>query len=160
MLMSAFERIGHLPRDVSASSTPSCRSRPRRCPRVSPSTYGMVYQSVAAAPCDRSAIENRQYVGMLEAGGKPDLAKETLGHERSGDFGVQDLERHKPVVPEVMRQIYRGHSPPPELAIEPVVIGECRLQEILIGQVTSSDRGCLHDTAWPWNRHPCGVVSL
>ena len=96
---------------------------------------------------------------MLQAGGKADLAEETLGTESRRKLGAQHLERHRPVVTEVVRQVHRGHPTPPELAVEPVVIGESRLQEILMGQGTDSDRGCLHNTTRPWNRHPSRGVS-
>ena len=39
---------------------------------------------------------------MLEPRGEADLALEPVGPERGGQLGVEHLERHRPVVPEVL----------------------------------------------------------
>ena len=37
---------------------------------------------------------------------------------------MQHLERHLPVVPEVVREVDHGHAATPELAIQPEVVRE------------------------------------
>ncbi len=55
---------------------------------------------------------------MLETGGDPDFSKEALRTERLHQFGMQDLERDRPLVPKVVGQVDRGHAAAPELALE------------------------------------------
>ena len=62
---------------------------------------------------------------MLQPRGEPDLLQEPLGAERLGELRVENLERHEPVVPEVVRQVDRGHPPAAELALDGVAIPEC-----------------------------------
>ena len=59
---------------------------------------------------------------MLQPGGELDLALEPLGAERGGQLGVEHLERDRPVVPEVLGEVDRGHAAAAELALEPVAI--------------------------------------
>ncbi|MGH8570392.1 MAG: hypothetical protein ACREXU_20910 [Gammaproteobacteria bacterium] len=59
---------------------------------------------------------------MLQAGGKADLALESVGAERRGKLGMEHLERHRPVVPQVASEIDGGHAPAPELALECVAV--------------------------------------
>ena len=65
---------------------------------------------------------------MLQARGEPDLALEALGTERGGQLGVEHLERHRPVVPEVPGEEDRGHAPAAELALEGVPVPQAFLQ--------------------------------
>ena len=46
---------------------------------------------------------------MAQVGRHLDLAEETLGPERVGQLRMQDLERHRAVVPLVARQVHGGH---------------------------------------------------
>jgi hypothetical protein len=59
-------------------------------------------------------------VGVLEPGGELDLALEAVVAEADGELGMEHLERHRPVVPQVLRKIDRGHTAAPELALERV----------------------------------------
>ena len=61
---------------------------------------------------------------MLQAGGDPDLLEESLGSERGGELGAEDLERDGPVVPEVVREVDHGHAAAPELTLDAVPIGQ------------------------------------
>jgi hypothetical protein len=55
---------------------------------------------------------------MLEAGGRPDFAQEApLGAKRLGQFGVEHLQGHKPVVLKIAGEIHRSHAAAPELAL-------------------------------------------
>ena len=73
---------------------------------------------------DRTGVEERQDVGMLQLGGGPDLGEEALGAELGGEIGMQQLDRHLAVVLEVVREIDRGHAARAELALDAVAVGE------------------------------------
>ena len=70
------------------------------------------------------AIEDRQDVGVLEAGGDLDLLHKALGAERMGQLLVQDLEGDSAIVPEIARQVDSSHAAPAELALEQVAVAE------------------------------------
>jgi hypothetical protein len=38
---------------------------------------------------------------------------------------VENLERHRAIVPEIARQIHGGHATAPELALEEVAVAQC-----------------------------------
>ena len=61
---------------------------------------------------------------MLEPGGGLDLALEALRAERRAELGVEHLERDGPLVPDVAREVHRGHAAAPELALEQVAVGQ------------------------------------
>jgi hypothetical protein len=67
---------------------------------------------------------------MLQAGGDPDLLKESLRSERGGELGAQDLERDGPIVPEIVGEVDRGHAAASELALDAVAIGQGGHEEI------------------------------
>ena len=59
---------------------------------------------------------------MLQPGGDPDLALESLGPERGRDVRIEHLEGDEPVVLEVARQVDGGHSATPEHALQRVPV--------------------------------------
>ena len=73
-------------------------------------------------PAVSPGVVDREDVGVLEPGGELDLALEALGAERGGQLGMEDLERDRPVVLQVVGEIDRGHAPAPELALERVAV--------------------------------------
>ena len=75
-----------------------------------------------------TGIEHRQDVRVLQAGGGPDLALEALRTERGSQLGMQHLQRDRAVVPEIVGEIHRGHATPPQLALEPVPVGQAALE--------------------------------
>ena len=84
---------------------------------------------------------------MLEPGGEPDLAQEPLGAERGGELGVQHLERDRPVVPEVLREVDRGHAAAAELALERVAVAAAPASELRATEVGAS-RACPPPACW------------
>ena len=85
-------------------------------------------------------VVDGQDVGMLEPGGEPDLALEPVIAE-AGETGVQDLQRHRPVVAEVERQIDGSHAAPAELALDAVAVLERGSQcGRKVGQELSGER--------------------
>jgi hypothetical protein len=77
-----------------------------------------------SCPADSPESWTKKDVGVLEPGGKVDLALEALGAKCRGQVGMQHLERDRPVVLQVMGEIDRGHATAPELALEPVALLE------------------------------------
>ena len=67
---------------------------------------------------------------MLQASGDPDLLEESLGAERGGELGAQDLERDGPIVPEVVGEIDGGHAAASELALDAIAIGQGGREEV------------------------------
>jgi hypothetical protein len=63
-------------------------------------------------------------VGVLEPGGRADLAEEALGPEGGRELGVENLECHWPVVPEVVGKVHGRHAAPAELALDPVAVSQ------------------------------------
>ena len=57
---------------------------------------------------------------MGEPRGDPDLAAEALGAEQRAQLGSEHLDRHLAVMPEVVREVDRGHAAPAELALDGV----------------------------------------
>ena len=73
-------------------------------------------------------IVDRQDVRVLQPRGKLDLAQETLAAERHRDLGAQRLQRDKPLVLDVARQIDQRHPSAAQLLIDDVAIGERGVQ--------------------------------
>ena len=65
---------------------------------------------------------------MLQVGGDFDFAQEPLDAEDGAEFGLQDLERHAPVVLEIVREVHRRHSARAELALDRIAARQCRLE--------------------------------
>ena len=63
------------------------------------------------------AVEERQDVRMLEVRGRRDLGKEPLGADDRRQLGPEHLDRHAPVVPDVLRQVDGGHAALAELPL-------------------------------------------
>lgn len=76
---------------------------------------------------------------MLEVGRDLDLLHKALGAERMGQLLVQHFEGDWPIVPEIARQVDRGHAAPAELAFDQVAV----TKRIAQGRVTDSHGNCL-----------------
>ncbi len=61
---------------------------------------------------------------VVQLGGDLDLAQESLGAERLGDITPQHLDGYLPPVPDVLRQVHRGHPAGPEFTLDGVAVGE------------------------------------
>jgi hypothetical protein len=53
---------------------------------------------------------------MLQLRGNADFAEEAFRTQAGGELGMEHLQGYGPVVPEVLRQIHRGHPTPAQLA--------------------------------------------
>ena len=115
-----------------ASSTGRWRSRSRRARSDSPGTYAMAYQGTGSPsrPRKHAGVEHGNDVGMLEPGGEPDLANESVHADRARQLGMQHLDGHRPVVTPVARQPHRGHAAPAQLALHRVPVGQRRVQVV------------------------------
>ena len=61
---------------------------------------------------------------MIEPRGELDLAKEAVRARGASQIGMQDLERDRPVVSQVLREVNRRHAAAAELALDGVAVGE------------------------------------
>jgi hypothetical protein len=61
---------------------------------------------------------------VLQSGRRLDLGQEPLGAEHRRQVGLEDLDRHLAVVPEVFGQVHRGHAALAQLPLEAVAVGE------------------------------------
>ncbi len=59
-----------------------------------------------------------------------DFAQETIGADRRGHLGAEYLDRDFPLELQILGEIDRGHTTPPELALEGVTVGEGGLQAL------------------------------
>ena len=65
---------------------------------------------------------------MLQAGGEPNLALEALRAERSGQPGIEHLERNRSLVPKILGQPHGGRASPSQLALEQVAAAQSLLE--------------------------------
>ena len=99
----------------------------------------MVYQS---SPAASTGVEDRENVRVVEPGGEVDLAEKPLGTQGGSQFGVEHLERDRSVVPEIAREVDRGHAAAAELALEHVAVGQGGLEPLKgLGQRDLSEWG-------------------
>ena len=63
-------------------------------------------------------------MGVLEVGGELDLGQEALRADHCRELGAKHLERHPPIVPEVLGQVHRRHPARADLAVETVAVGK------------------------------------
>ena len=63
-------------------------------------------------------------MGVIQLGGKSDLAEEAFRAERMGELRMENLERHRSVVLQVLGEVDRGHPTAAELALDRVAVGE------------------------------------
>jgi len=70
-----------------------------------------------------AGVEDGEDVRMLQPRDQLDLAPEALGSESPRQLGVKNLECHRTIVPQVMGEIDRGHTPTSQLALDMVAIG-------------------------------------
>ena len=67
---------------------------------------------------------------MVEAGGDLDLAQEPVGADVRSQLRVQDLDRYRTAVLEILGQIDRGHAAPPDFPLKAVSAGQRALQAL------------------------------
>ena len=65
---------------------------------------------------------------MLQLGREADLALEPLGADGSRKFRQHHLDRHLAFVPDVCREVDRGHAATTEFTFHRVATAECLLQ--------------------------------
>ena len=66
---------------------------------------------------------------MLESCGEADLSLEPVGSEAGCEFRMENLERDRPVVLEIVREEHRGHPAAPKLTPERVVACQAAFEE-------------------------------
>jgi len=69
-----------------------------------------------------AAVEDRDDVGVLEPGGELDLAEESIRTEGSRELWAKQLERDRPIVPQVLGEPDGTHAAAAELTLEEVAV--------------------------------------
>jgi hypothetical protein len=72
---------------------------------------------------DRSRLEERENVRMLELRLDLDLAEETIGGHRADELGLEDLEGDVALILQISGEKDDRHPPPADLALDRVAIG-------------------------------------
>jgi hypothetical protein len=73
---------------------------------------------VEEVPVRLTGIEQRQDVGMLQPGRRPDLVQEPLRSHRGGNVIAHHFDRDLSAVPQVVRQIDPRHAASAERALK------------------------------------------
>jgi hypothetical protein len=107
-----------------AISSVSSMGAAARAPAGPQRFAGDVGHHVEEQAVGRAAVEQRQDVRVLQPGGGLDLGQEPLRAQRRRQLGVEHLDGHLAVVPEIVRQVDRGHAAGAELALDAVAVGE------------------------------------
>ncbi len=69
-------------------------------------------------------IQQRHDVRVLQLCGDVDLAEEALGPDSGGDVGVEHLDRDRPLVASIVREVHVRHASAAELAVDDVAFTE------------------------------------
>src|SRR5687767_6168004 len=67
---------------------------------------------------------------VVESSGELDLSQKSLGAERGGELGAQDLDRDAAFVFQVAGEIDRGHAAAPEHVVHRVAVGKRSRQAV------------------------------
>jgi hypothetical protein len=76
---------------------------------------------------------------MLESRREADFLLESLGSQGRGNFRMQDLERDRPVMAQVLRQEHGREPTSSELVLDTVVVAEGERESITRGQWMSPE---------------------
>ena len=79
---------------------------------------------VVEDPPGLARVVHRQDMRMGELGGDLDFTQKPLGAQRGGQLRAHDLHRHLAVVPQVLRQVDRGHPALAQHPLHPVAVGQ------------------------------------
>jgi hypothetical protein len=80
--------------------------------------------SNSARKVSPAAVVQRQDRGVLQLRRQLDLAQESIGAEGGREVGAQHLDRHLPVVLEVLREIHRPHAAASQLPLQAVAVAK------------------------------------
>jgi hypothetical protein len=132
VLVSVVESIGHLACDPERVLDGQLSLAREPAPKALAIDIG---HDVVQQSRGLTRVVERQDVGMRQAGDRLDLTLEALGPESRRELGVEDFESYWSLMPEVAREVDRGHAAPTELALEHIAV----TQGI--------------DKLWRWGRH-------
>ena len=96
-----------------------------RCQLVAQRGPRHVGHDVVQETIGLAGVVQGEDVRVLQPGDDLDFPKESLGAERRSQFGTQDLERHFPVVLDIIGQIDRGHASAPQFPLDGVAVLKC-----------------------------------
>ena len=66
-------------------------------------------------------VEDADDVRVLKAGGEADFLLETIGAERRRDLGMEDFQRDRSIVSEVVREKHGGKAAASQFAVDPIL---------------------------------------
>ncbi len=69
---------------------------------------------------------------MLQPCGELDLTLEPLRTHRLGDLGVENLEGHGPVMPQILRQVHYGKAAATQFTQERKAVNECSGEDVAV----------------------------
>ncbi len=126
MAMGIIERARDLLRDVERDVERELLLAVQLLPQRLAADIG---DDVEQKSARHARVDQREDVGMIEAGGDRDLTQESIGAERGGDLRSQHLEGDRPIVLQVMREIDGRHAAAPQLPLDAVSaregVGHC-----------------------------------
>src|SRR5690606_16297650 len=144
MAMGIGERGGHLPRDAERFFDGKRALARKPVPQAfarKPRHHVIGEIGVPLAGGYDAGIEERDDVGMVQLGGKPDLAQKAVRADHRGDFRTQHLDGDRPVVAAVVREEDEGLAALADPSLHDVSIGQGRLENgERIGHAVSSLR--------------------
>jgi hypothetical protein len=132
LLVGGLNRLGHIGGDSDSVGDGKGALAVQSLPQRLPLHEG---HHVVEHPIGLSRVEEGQDVGMLQRCRRSDLGQESLPAHGGGEFRLEHLEGHAPLVPLVGRQIDDRHPPFAHLPLESVAAREGGLQ---------SSKGVLH----------------
>ena len=119
------ERLGHRQLAIAGEPGPQRLALDQR--------HGVVEQATRLTSIGFPRGEQRNDVGMLERGGELDLAAESVGAQRSGEIGREDLDDDLPAQGGLPGLEDPAHAAATQLALEQIAAGQGGAE--LIGEI-------------------------
>lgn len=99
---------------------------------------------------------------MLQVRGDADFAEEPIGAEHGAELGVEELDRHMSLVPDIIREIDGRHAAGANLAFDRVPVGESFGQSQEVGRqwnlisltADAMEGGPIRGSGWRAGRNP------
>ena len=84
--------------------------------------------------CRLAGIVDTEDVRVLQPRGESNLLLEAIGAKGGGEIGVQDFERDRSIVPEIVSEKDRGEAAATELALDAVLAGQRFFQGVVLAR--------------------------
>ena len=141
VLVGVRESMRGFPRDAEGLGG----REPRRPPEPVAEAFAFdVGHGVPQPAGGLARLEDGQDVRVLQSGGGRDFAQESLGTELDREPRLEDLERDRPLQPDLSSQIDRRHSAASDLPLHHVSVPQ-RIEERRAGRGARRVSGSRHD---------------